>query len=366
MVHKLKAGEWVEVRSKEEILATLDEHGRLAGLPFMPEMFNYCGKRFRVFKRAHKTCDTIGACTGRRMAEAVHLENVRCSGEQHGGCQANCMIFWKEAWLKRPASQRAGGDSDAVAPADQVRSAGSVSCSEQTVVQEAQIQPVSGVEPVYRCQATELPKATELLPWWHIAQYVEDYSSGNVTLRQMIVSGLHSVWYHLSEAGIGLGPLMRWLYDKVQSLRGGVPFPWRRGTIPLGQKTPSASLNLQPGDWARVKSYKEILATLDQANKNRGLFFGPEEVPYCGRTLQVRQRVERIIDEKTGKMIRLKTPAVILEEAYCQARYCEWRKFCPRAIFTYWREVWLERADLPAFASPEAEAVPELREKRLS
>ena len=37
----LRAGDWVEVRSKEEILATLDENGRLEDLPFMPQMLQY-------------------------------------------------------------------------------------------------------------------------------------------------------------------------------------------------------------------------------------------------------------------------------------------------------------------------------------
>ena len=55
----LCAGDWVEVRSKEEILETLDKNGRLDGLPFMPQMFKYCGQRFQVYKRAHKTCDTV-------------------------------------------------------------------------------------------------------------------------------------------------------------------------------------------------------------------------------------------------------------------------------------------------------------------
>ena len=55
----LQAGDWVEVRSKEEILRSLDSSGRLDNMPFMPQMFQYCGKRFRVFKRAHKSCDTV-------------------------------------------------------------------------------------------------------------------------------------------------------------------------------------------------------------------------------------------------------------------------------------------------------------------
>ena len=60
-----KAGSWVGVRSKAEILRSLDRNGRLEKLPFMPEMFEYCGQRFRVYKRAHKTCDTVNPSAGR-------------------------------------------------------------------------------------------------------------------------------------------------------------------------------------------------------------------------------------------------------------------------------------------------------------
>jgi hypothetical protein len=35
------------------------------------------------------------------MENAVHLTGVRCDGQAHGGCQAGCLIYWKEAWLKR-------------------------------------------------------------------------------------------------------------------------------------------------------------------------------------------------------------------------------------------------------------------------
>src|SRR5689334_21416402 len=95
-----RVGDWVEVRSAAEILATLDQEARLDGLPFMPEMLQFCGKRFRVGASAHKTCDTISTFKGRRMRDAVHLAGLRCDGQGHGGCQASCLIFWKHAWLK--------------------------------------------------------------------------------------------------------------------------------------------------------------------------------------------------------------------------------------------------------------------------
>ena len=55
----LRVGDVVEVRSAAEILATLDERGELDGLPFMPEMLRFCGRRLTVHKVAHKLCDTI-------------------------------------------------------------------------------------------------------------------------------------------------------------------------------------------------------------------------------------------------------------------------------------------------------------------
>src|SRR5262249_53320403 len=97
---RLHAGDWVEIRSREEILGTLDNQGQFDGMPFMPEMFAFCGKRFRVAKRAHKTCDTAYTFKGRKMRDAVHLEGLRCSGEAHGGCEAACLIFWKTTWLR--------------------------------------------------------------------------------------------------------------------------------------------------------------------------------------------------------------------------------------------------------------------------
>ena len=97
---RYRPGDWVRVRSKEQILRTLDASSELDNLPFMPEMLRYCGKRFPVFASAHKTCDTVNKTGGRRMRNAVHLEGLRCDGAAHGGCQAQCLLFFKEAWLE--------------------------------------------------------------------------------------------------------------------------------------------------------------------------------------------------------------------------------------------------------------------------
>jgi hypothetical protein len=344
---RLRAGEVVEVASKEEILRTLDKDGRLDGLPFMPEMFAFCGRRLRVFRRAHKTCDTTtGLGTShqsRGMTAAVHLEGARCDGRAHGQCEAGCLIFWKEAWLKRVPSLvgnpgSGGGNHDA--------EGGEVAggCTEDDVL--AGTQRVGGGEACglrYVCQATELSAATQPLRWWKGWQYVEDYTSGNVGLGQVARGLAHRAYQNLINLGIGLGTPLRWLYDVLQGLRRGTPYPHRTGRIPVGQTTPTAKLDLQPGEMVRVRSYDEILATCDRSNRNRGLRFDAEMVPYCGSTYQVLKRVTRIIDEMTGRIETFQNPCIILQDVVCRARYSQCRLFCPRSIYPYWREVWLER-----------------------
>jgi hypothetical protein len=107
---------------------------------------------------------------------------------------------------------------------------------------------------------------------------------------------------------------------------------------------PVISLDLQPGDWVRVRSVEEIEKTLDKDYQNRGLYFDREMMKYCGRTAQVLRRVDRIIEEKTGRMITMKTPSVILADAVCTS---DFHRSCPRAIYAYWRENWLERVPEP-------------------
>src|SRR5690349_18066140 len=149
---RFRAGDLVEIRSKEEILATLDQHGCVDGMPFMPEMLQYCGKRYRVGAVAHKTCETAHKTyKGRRLEATVHLAGLRCDGSAHGGCQADCNLFWKDVWLK-PASGAKGLQAAASSPAG---------CTEADLLAQTR-QPGRGDdEPRYACQATQLLGASE-------------------------------------------------------------------------------------------------------------------------------------------------------------------------------------------------------------
>jgi hypothetical protein len=345
--NQFDVGKWVEVRSKEEILRTLDRKGQLEGMPFMPEMFQFCGKRFQVYKSAHKTCDPD--YRSRRIHRAVHLA-TRCDGQAHGGCQAGCLFFWKEAWLK-PGGQ---GDSHGASvcielPPGDNRDMSTGGCTESVVWKGTRMQPSSagGEEPVYICQTTQV-QYQEPLKWWDLRQYAEDLFSGNTSLWRFFRGFVWSMYFHLSQAGIGVGPAMRWGYERAAFLWGGTRWPRRTGTIPEGQPTPTVELNLQPGELIRVKSHDEILTTINTGSKNRGLWWDAELVPYCGKTFRVVKRVHDVIDEKSGRMVHMKSPSIILDNVICQARYSPCRMFCPRSTYAYWREIWLERLEAPS------------------
>lgn len=310
----LRPGDLVEVRSAAEIIATLDANGALEGLPFMPEMLAYCGQRLRVYRRAHKTCDTITWSGLRGMDRALHLEAARCDGEAHGGCQAGCLLFWKDAWL-RPVD----GGQNALDPAGRLGADHKVDPDSEAWLRERAR--IAENPPRFRCQATELLKATCPLSTLRPSQYLRDVCVNGATaaelLRALMVSAINR--------------LLRAL---------------RRPTVPrvIGElrRTPHAAIGLEPGELVEVKSHQEILATLDREGKNRGLSFDAEMVPYCGQRFRVLRRVETLVDERTGELRSLPGPCLILDGVVCRGHY---HRLCPRASYPYWREIWLRRVE---------------------
>jgi hypothetical protein len=340
----LRAGEWVEVRSQEEILATLDEHGRLQNLPFMPEMLQYCGRRFRVFKRADKTCDYIQKWSIRRMEDSIHLEGVRCDGSGHEGCQAGCLIFWKEAWLKRAGPDMVPSET-LLAHSKCVPGPASVCTVEQVHAASRRTNPEG--ETLYSCQATDVPKFTSHMSFWDPRQFIRDLRSGNLDTglagnfkAHRLLEFLLAVIRLVQASIIGL-------FNELQERRHGSRYPFIAGAA---ERVPSQALNLQPGELVEVRSKEEIQATLDEGLKNRGLWFDSEMLPYCGGIYRVLKRVNRVIDEKSGKLLNLKHSCIVLEGVVCKADY---HRLCPRAIYPFWREAWLKRVVSAADSFPE-------------
>lgn len=332
MPGQLRAGDTVRVRSAADILATLDDHGRLSGMPFMPEMLRYAGQEMRIYKRADKTCDTVAPAGGvqLQLENTVHLMGARCDGSAHGGCQAACLLFFREDWLEssqRPAA--APGTACTTSPTG-------AACTTDVDADVLYADTTQGVTdkgaPLYRCQATELPNAaTGTLTSRDWSQYPADVRTRNERPHIVLIGLFFLFLNYYQRASRRLPSVLR--------IKGGAEFPLLRGTG-TGERTPE-TLDLQPGDLVEVRSKEEIEATLDADNKNRGMRFDVEQLRFCGRQARVLKRVDKIIEESSGRMIKLRD-CIILEDVYCHSLY---HRFCQRAIYHYWREAWLRKID---------------------
>ena len=319
----LRAGELVEILSRDEILATLDSRGELDSLPFMPEMEAWCGQRVRVYRRVDKIFDWITVSGLRRMSDTVILEGLRCDGCYHAGCQADCPTLWKEAWLRRATKKPKPPVTPAAATVQ-------LDLRQFTTRVDAETS-----ETRFVCQLSKLPEATTPTRWNDPQNLLRELFSGNVRP----------------------GPFFTFIaifaFNAAQKRRGGVVFPILAHS--QSKISPHEVLNIQPGELVRIKSKSEIEQTLDVNFKNRGLWFDKEMTRFCGGEYRVLARVDHQIDERTGKMVTFKTPCITLEGVTATGEYFE---FAPLDERIYWREIWVERvaAGTKSGSQPEANA----------
>lgn len=297
-------GERVKVLPWDEVIGTLDEDGTLEGLPFMPEMVQYCGKVLRVSRRLERTCEDVHGGM-RRIRNVVFLDDLRCEGSAHSGCQKLCCILWKDAWLGKAAEE------------DPV-------CHETSETEGWEISsfPFAYAFPEqrYSCQATELFRASEHLSPLDVRSYLRDIKAKTYSPWQMLSLAFHA------------------FIQRTRFHLAGRSHQFLEGDC---VKTPTRVLTLQAGEWVVVKSANEIAETLNKEGKNRGLAFTAGMLPYCGRTFRVLRRLEKMIHEPSGKLIRV-GDTVILENVTCQGIQ-SLRGGCPKNNYYFWREIWLKR-----------------------
>jgi hypothetical protein len=130
---------------------------------------------------------------------------------------------------------------------------------------------------------------------------------------------MYSSYYHLSQAGLAWG--RRCVGSTTASIGFGAARSFPESPEDRREANAFGNLNLQPGELVRVKPHREILKTVDSSNRNRGMYWDAELVPYWGGTYRVLKRVSRLIDEKTGKMIEMKNLVHHPDTVVCQARY---------------------------------------------
>ena len=293
-----RVGARVAIKSAAEILATLDMNGRHEGLPWMPQMVDLCGESATIVKWVTSSCmpSENGVLYG-GVSDAVLLNVGRCDGQSFGGCQMDCPLIWKTAWLSNEETFKVDDCSDAA--------------SELRELAETNAITADGCA---KCQATQLVHIANPETGSRLKQYANEMNLNRVSMSTIATSFCGGMLARLSGAS------------------GAV-----QGVL---KRTPVTDLQLKVGEKVRVKSRDEIVDTLNADGKNRGLWFDPVMLRYCGQELTVSKRVTVLVDETNGKIRNLKVPSVVLDDLRCDSSQ---RRFCVRLLQLFWREAWLER-----------------------
>jgi hypothetical protein len=99
--YQLKAGDFVRVRSLEEIRITLNSYNEYKGCAFLVDMQQYCGTVQRVLKPLERFLDERDYQV-KKAKGIVLLENNYCQGTPvFGRCDRSCLLFWREEWLEK-------------------------------------------------------------------------------------------------------------------------------------------------------------------------------------------------------------------------------------------------------------------------
>jgi hypothetical protein len=126
-----------------------------------------------------------------------------------------------------------------------------------------------------------------------------------------------------------------------------------RSVKPAALLTKNNSDNLQKGDWVKVRSLSEIIATLNHWKQVKGCAFMSEMAEYCGSTHRVLKNMKRFLDER-DYLIKKSSGIILLEGVICQGT-AEFGR-CDRACFHFWRDEWLEKVEEPLYPQPDVSA----------
>ena len=198
---------------------------------------------------------------------------------------------------------------------------------------------------LYRCQATDIKQASRQLRMRELDQYTRGLR--NWKLPKLFV-GLFSEAINEWQA-FSRNRLPKWTW-----IARAERFPFVLGKLEKGKTPKGEPLNLQPGDLVRVKSKREIVATLDQHEPQPGPVLRPRDGPVLRPHRprpQPRDPPDRGEERRDGRdQVRLHHPRR-------RRLPGDFHRFCTRGIYHYWREIWLERIDAPDDHVPDAPCV---------
>ena len=183
---KLKVGDWVEVRSKEEIIATLDAGDNWKGCRSCQKCSGFVANASKSTSGRTRRATlffpfegamSIEVCISRLDAMVPPIAaglGVSFSGKKPGSSLLT--VSWIERFpFRQPAARQ------------QILH----HAQSRALMRLRNVSMLTGT-PVYSCQATQLPYLTSDLNWWDIRQYIEATVQATSVSRRIGASFQHA------------------------------------------------------------------------------------------------------------------------------------------------------------------------------
>jgi hypothetical protein len=143
--------------------------------------------------------------------------------------------------------------------------------------------------------------------------------------------------------GVYVLVLLTRLFNTIQQLRRGACFPFMSDRPMVDPSTQVSQYIPAVGQSVKVQDRAHIAQTLIK-NRTKGLWFDRDMVRFCGNASVVQQRVDHIIHEASGRMVKMKTPSWILRDMTATG---EFLRLCPQHEHIFWRDAWLRPQTMP-------------------
>lgn len=291
-------GEVVRIRTREEILLTLDANSSLDGCLFAGQMLDWCNTTQRVLKVVRCVFDECEY----RMYETKYpfyiLDGLICDGcvsEFEHVCDHGCQLLWHEEWLEE-------GSENYVFETDE-----SIQCG---IDEKTENTPTESILAPRSCQLKAIDEIKNRNSWFE-------------NIMQYRITILWSVKINFIYTLNSLSRLFAANQNKY------------------GENLPSDG-DIRPGDAVRVLGKNELKTILDAGNKYKGCQFVPEMFQFCDKEFVVLKTVKYFFDERQKRMCRC-NDIYLLSGVMCSGRRRAFSIPCDRSCFYFWHKHWLRK-----------------------
>ena len=101
---KFREGDVVRIRSKSDVLSSVDTPNKFLESLFVDQILDYCGKQFKVYKILYHYFDEHKYRMFKVIEPLYILDGLICYGEDdmfEVKCNRSCYLFLHETWLEK-------------------------------------------------------------------------------------------------------------------------------------------------------------------------------------------------------------------------------------------------------------------------